>query len=232
MEKAEQFRVTCMIRQRLFENLSDEECAKLDHARQRSEENEEKLKVSMVSHLSTLNDGIIAIFITVMMLEIPYPSSSAEIGTFVWSILVFAASFFIIADFWYDSKGIFQSMSDADHLTVVADFVYLAVMALIPVTTKWIMNVQSRDASICFGIVYFLTVLAQEFLRFSALRRNFVHYRGLIVRLFSIRLARIWMLIAVLLVLSWFVPQFAAIAYIILPVFSFFMPAKKRNKIF
>ena len=51
--------------------LSDESAKKYDHMLEKRAEGEERLKTSMISHLSTLNDGVIAIFITVMMLEIP-----------------------------------------------------------------------------------------------------------------------------------------------------------------
>ena len=56
------------------EKLNEDEIRKLDHIDERYKENAENVRVSMVGHLSALNDGIIAIFITVMMLEIPFPS--------------------------------------------------------------------------------------------------------------------------------------------------------------
>ena len=55
--------------------LSEENARKYQHMLEKREEGKERLKTSMVGHLSTLNDGVIAIFITVMMLEIPFPSS-------------------------------------------------------------------------------------------------------------------------------------------------------------
>jgi uncharacterized membrane protein len=88
----------------------------------------------MIRTLSTLNDGVIAIFITVMMLGIPYPTSEWSYFDFLWSILVFWVSFFIIAGFWYDNKVVFLSMREADHLVVIANFLFLAVLALITCT--------------------------------------------------------------------------------------------------
>ncbi len=209
--------------------MTPEDSAKLEHMRQKSAEYDESLKTSMISHLSTLNDGVIAIFITVMMLEIPYPASAAEYPGFLWTILVFLVSFFIIADFWYENKRIFESMKTTDHLTVVADFVFLALLALIPVTTKWIMNSHNRFPALHFGLVYFMSVLGQEFLRYSVLRKRFADHRGLFIRLISKRLAKMVGILIALLLLGWFYPNLAILLYITLPVVSFFLPARGKR---
>ena len=41
--------------------LSDESARKYDHMLEKRAEGEERLKTSMISHLSTLNDGVIAL---------------------------------------------------------------------------------------------------------------------------------------------------------------------------
>ena len=80
-------------------HMDDESIAKYEHMLEKRAENAEKLKSGMIGHLSALTDGVTAIFITVMMLEIPYPTSEKTYWGFLWSILVFLVSFFIIADF-------------------------------------------------------------------------------------------------------------------------------------
>lgn len=212
---------------RIEKHMSEEAAAKYAHMKEKKAENKENLKKSMVGHLSTLNDGVIAIFITVMMLEIPFPTSREEYYSFAWSILVFFVSFFIIADFWYESKRIFEVMREADHFTVVVNFIYLAVLALIPATTKWILHSVDRYSAINFGIVYFLTMLSQEFLRYAALRKRFVSHKGLFWRLALSRFLTMTAIIAVLLVLSWHFPRPAIFLYVALPVTSFFMPERE-----
>ena len=56
-------------------HMDDESIAKYEHMLEKKAENAEALKSGMIGHLSALTDGVIAIFITVMMLEIPYPPS-------------------------------------------------------------------------------------------------------------------------------------------------------------
>ena len=178
----------------------------------------------MISHLSTLNDGVIAIFITVMMLEIPFPTSERTYWDFVWSVLVFLVSFFIVADFWYDSKQIFEAVKEADHLVIVANFLFLASLALIPVATKWIMHEENRYSTVHFGAIYMLTSILLQFLYYSALRKRFRDNIGLFFIMILSRVGYLLGISALLMLISWFQPHWAVILYIILPVVSFFMP--------
>ena len=168
--------------------LDEKAYAKYEHMQKRQAENEENLKDSMISHLSALNDGVIAIFITVMMLEIPVPTSRAEYTMFAQSILVFLVSFFNIADFWYDNKRIFETIKKADHLVVVANFMFLAALALVPVTTKWILLQRDRYSILNFGIVYLITTLCEQFLFYASLRDRFKNHIKLF---FTIRFIKI-----------------------------------------
>lgn len=205
-------------------HLSEEDSKKYDHMLQKRRENYEKFKITMISHLSTLNDGVIAIFITVMMLEIPYPKLRAEYGTFVWSITVFLVSFFIIADFWYDNKRIFETIREADHMIVVANFLFLASLALIPATTKWIMNQTDKYSEINFGIVYFVTMLMQQLLYYASVRKRFVNHLRLFLTIILARIGALLVVNAGLMILAWFHPRIAMLLYITLPIISFFTP--------
>ena len=204
--------------------LSEENARKYQHMLEKREEGKERLKTSMVGHLSTLNDGVIAIFITVMMLEIPFPSSEKTYREFAGAILIFLVSFFIVADFWYDNKQIFEAVRQADHLVIVANFLFLASLALIPVTTKWIIHQSDRYSAIHFGAVYILTSFFQRLLYFAALRKRFRDTPGLFLLMIFSKTSILLAISALLMLLSWFYPHQAFVLYIILPVVSFFMP--------
>ena len=210
-------------------SLDDESKKKFEHMQKKRAENEENLKTSMIGHLSALNDGVIAIFITVMMLEIPYPTSKDEYFLFAKSILIFLVSFFIIADFWYNNKRIFEMIKEADHMVVVADFMFLAVLAIIPVTTKWIMNQGDMYGAVNFGIVYFLTLLMEQFLRYAALHKIFASHIDLFFKIVIARIGILVIINMVFIVLGYFFPQQAIFLYIVLPVVDFFRPQRLPN---
>ena len=213
----------------VYWHMDDEGIEKFEHMQKKRAENDENLKTSMISHLSALNDGVIAIFITVMMLEIPYPTTKDQYSTFIWSIITFLVSFFIIADFWYDNKRIFESIREADHLVIVADFIFLASLALIPATTKWIMHQADRYAAVNFGIVYFLTLLFQELLYYAALRKRFHNHFKLFFIILISHVGFLLVVNALLMVVAFFYPRWATVLYMVLPVISFFRPEKKEE---
>ena len=205
-------------------HLDEESIEKYEHMLQKREESAESLKSSMINHLSALNDGVIAIFITVMMLEIPYPVDCADYGSFGWSVLVFLVSFFIIADFWYENKKVFEAIREADHLVIVANFLFLASLALIPVDTKWVMNVTNVYAAENFGLNYLISTLLLQFLYYAAVRKRFVNHMKLFFVMMVARVGFLLIVNAVLIVLSYFLPKWGILLYIILPIISFFRP--------
>lgn len=204
--------------------LDDDQREKYDHMQERRSQNNKKLKASMISHLSALNDGVIAIFITVMMLEIPYPKLKSEYGSFIWSVMVFLVSFFIIADFWYENKRIFQTMREADHVVVVANFMFLASLALIPATTKWIMNQTDKYSELSFGTTYLIAMLMQEFLYYATVRKRFRNYLPLFFLIILTQIGGLIIINTGLMVLAWFHPRVAMMLYISMPIISFFLP--------
>ena len=209
--------------------LDDNSKEKYEHMLEKREESEEILKKSMIGHLSALNDGVIAIFITVMMLEIPYPHLQTEVKGFLWSIAVFLVSFFIIAEFWYDNKRIFESIREADHLVVVSNFLFLASLALIPATTKWIMNQNDRYSEISFGLVYFITLIFEQLLYYAAVRKRFKQHNVLFITILVARIGSLISVNAVLMIIAWFFPKPAVFLYLTLPIISFFKPEKKKT---
>jgi uncharacterized membrane protein len=204
--------------------LTPEEREKYAHMRQRRSEQRPTARKQLKDHLSTLNDGVIAIIITVMLLEIPIPAGRSEYGAFAWSIAVFFISFFVVADFWYENKKVFSLVDEAGHGFMILNFLFLAVLGLIPVMTKWIMNSAGGLAAVNYGAVYLLTLLAHFALYFTALRRRFRGHSGLFVKLVAFRLLTVLVpnLALIFLALRW--PRPVVIAYVLLPLLSFLQP--------
>ena len=210
---------------RLFERiLTPAEREKYDHMRQRRDEQRPAARRDLKDHLSTLNDGIIAIIITVMLLEIPYPADRAAYRDFGWAIAAFFVSFFVVADFWYENKKVFALTAEIGHGLMLLNFLFLAVLGLIPVMTKWIMNRADGFAAANYGAVYLLTLLIHCAMYFSALRRRFRDHRGLFFKLIAVRALTVLVpnLALIALGLRW--PRAVVIAYIVLPVLSFLQP--------
>ena len=210
---------------RVFEHfLTPEEREKYGHMQEKRAGQQPALRRELKSHLSTLNDGVIAIIITVMLLEIPYPAAGSQYGAFAWAVAAFFISFFVVADFWYENKKVFAMTQEIGHGFMILSFLFLAVLGLIPVMTKWIMNDAGGFAAANYGAVYLLTQLIHCALYFSALRRRFREHRSLFLKLIAVRVLTVLLPNLVLIVLGLRYPRAVVVAFIVLPVLSFLQP--------
>ncbi len=176
------------------------------------------------AHLENFNDGVIAIFITIMILGIPYPSDTYSIHAFRENIFIFIVSFFMVADFWYELHRTFTTFEEADHWVVVSDFLFLAALALIPIMTKWIMADMNRRAVINFGFVYFVATVLEALVFFVAHRKKLKLYSTVYRGFMLLRIFWGIVLNGVLMVLSFFFTKPAIYMFLILPIVSFFFP--------
>lgn len=182
------------------------------------------------SHLETFNDGILAILITIMVLEIPVPSADVSYRMFIRSILVFIVSFFVVANFWYGLHREFLTFDKADHWVIISDFLFLAVLSLIPVTTKWIISNRSSLAVINYGVVYLISTVLMHVIMFCGHRTHFRAYRAYFVRAMLVNFLVVVVTNAALIIIAIYKPRLAFYLYLALPIISFFAPGPKISE--
>ena len=122
----------------------------------RTEEMQKKRHSYLKQRLEALNDGIIAIIITIMVLEVPLPNGQniASYYNFLGSLSVFLVSFFVVANFWYELGQSLALVDEIDKGIIIFDFVFLATLSLLPILTKWMMHNPSQLAVVNYGIIY------------------------------------------------------------------------------
>ena len=174
-----------------------------------------------------------AIYITIIVLSIPYPESREQYGDFLWSIGTFLISFFIIADFWYENKRIFGAVKKAGHGFIVMNFIFLASLALIPVTTSWILNERGDTfAEINYCVVYLITLMCQNLLQFFAIKHHFKYHYELFLKLIAGRALTMMIVAAALIIMSIYFPYRAVAFYILLPIIDFLIPEEGKRRRF
>ena len=137
--------------------LSPEEQAEWQKLQAHQKKANEQAASKLADHLTTFNDGVIAIIITIVVLEIEAPVADRAYGNFIEQIGIFLISFFVVANFWYEMhKNFSHFIWKASKWTMICDFCFLASLSLIPVMTKWLMDHLSMLAVVNFGIVYFM----------------------------------------------------------------------------
>ena len=188
----------------------------------RVEEMQKKRHSYLKQRLEALNDGIIAIIITIMVLEVPLPS-----GHNIASYYNFLGSFFVVANFWYELGQSLALVDEIDKRIIIFDFVFLATLSLLPILTKWMMHNPSQLAVVNYGIVYMIANLLKTWLAHSQFRKVLGANNNISEMMIKVIVGR-FVLIAVfnllLIVAAYFYPQFTLYAYLALPIIDFFFP--------
>lgn len=175
---------------KLIEEKKKNKVASRDLVRQRLIKLQQKEAEEFKEHLDNLNDGVIAIILTVMVLEVPLPSQTGvSYRNFMGSIFIFLVSFFVVANFWYDLNRMLLVLTRVSKKMIINDFIFLAALSVIPMLTKWMMLQPSSLAVFDYGIAYFIANLMKLIISANAWEEFFNEVEGS-PRMFSVRLGR------------------------------------------
>lgn len=123
--------------------------------------------------LETFIDAILAIIVTILILEFKVPenaySSDAEIKSFIQhlmpSLFSYAISFAIIISLWINHHDLFRNIKSADIRFVLLNFLFIFFLSPIPFTTALAgRNHESPYAVALVATNYFLMNLAFGFI--------------------------------------------------------------------
>ncbi|MGN1382907.1 MAG: TMEM175 family protein [Eubacterium sp.] len=110
------------------------------------------------NRLEAFSDGVLAIIITIMILELKQPVGD-NWGDFLalWpTLLVYMLSYLFIAIYWVNHHVIFSQVRQVNYPILWCNIVWLFVMSFIPFTTEWIGTHPSSFAPVC---LYFADLL-------------------------------------------------------------------------
>jgi uncharacterized membrane protein len=125
--------------------------------------------------LAAFSDGVIAIIITIMVLELKVPHGAD------WPALVgvaphFAAyvlSFVYLAIYWNNHHHLLYTVTRVDGLILWANANLLFWLSLIPVATAWLgENLLAPIPTAVYGVVLLLPAIAYVLLQYAILHRH------------------------------------------------------------
>jgi TMEM175 potassium channel family protein len=177
--------------------------------------------------LEAFTDGVIAIIITIMVLEIKVPSdeSLSALAASVPILLTYALSFANVGIFWNNHHHMLHAAERINGTVLWANLILLFWMSLIPFVIRW-MN-ETHFAAIPtagYGVVLAMSAIAYVWLQRSLIAVNGPHSKlaraigqdlkgtiSLLLYFVAIGLAfvRPWLAIAVyvFIALIWFIPD-------------------------
>ena len=128
------------------------------------------------NRLEAFSDGVIAIAITLLVLEIRVPEAhgAAELWRELWNLwpayLGYLISFLIIGIMWANHHTIFRYIARTDHYLVVINLLLLLCIAFIPFPTallaEYLGHPEERVGGIVYSGAFFVTALVYKLLWF------------------------------------------------------------------
>jgi uncharacterized membrane protein len=134
------------------------------------------------SRLDAFSDGVFAIAITILVLEIKVPDIQLENSTALWqsighqwpSFVAYALSFLVIGVFWSHHSDMFSYIRHRDHTLRLLNVFFLMFISLIPFSAKvlahYMTGVASQPAIAIYVLVFALSAITFHFIWLYARR--------------------------------------------------------------
>ena len=185
------------------------------------------------NRLEAFSDGVIAIIITIMVLDIPMPKSFTFNGikTVLTSFFIYFISFIVVGSQWFKHNYLFSICNKISIKVVWRNSLYLFFLSLMPYFTRLIIEYPKQVVpAIGYDIVFLLLMLSYSFMQHgvieSMLKEQNKHFLNKIKerranQKFQLILIIIFVIfVGLIFYLSLYNPTISIVFFVILPVIS------------
>ena len=128
--------------------------------------------------LAAFSDGVLAIIITIMVLElkVPHGTDWSALGTALPTFLTYVLSFIYVAIYWNNHHHLLHAVSRVNGTILWANMHLLFWLSLLPFATGWIgENHFARLPTALYGIVLLLAAVAYYLLQKAIIKHQGAH---------------------------------------------------------
>ncbi len=113
------------------------------------------------SRTLAFTDGVIAIIITIMVLELKPPQSgqAGEFLKFIYTIFIYILSFIYVGIYWMNHHHLFQTVKKVNGKILLSNLGLLFFLSLIPLATSWISEDFAKYSVMFYGIILLATAI-------------------------------------------------------------------------
>lgn len=187
--------------------------------------------------LDAFSDAIIAIIITIIVLELPIHvvNGTVDYVQLFRSVGIYIVSFCFVANLWYQHAITFEEVDHVTNRDVVMDLMFLMLLSLVPTFTRLMSTDPIRSTVMLYGILYLLITIVFHRLANSVIKNEYQSHEDLHRVYNNIYGSRngglIYIIIVALIILGYFAPRIAMVMYIIIPIRSFLANAREREEL-
>ena len=127
------------------------------------------------ARLTSFTDGVIAIIITIMVLELPVPRAAGMAALQPLSVLfaAYALSFVKVGIYWAQHHNMLQAARRVNGVVLLANLFFLFWLSIVPFVVRWVgEDGITRDTVLAFGIIMLLCAVSYALLRSALLAAN------------------------------------------------------------
>jgi uncharacterized membrane protein len=108
--------------------------------------------VSSPARLEAFSDGVIAVIITIMVLELKVPHQDGPAGLYnvLPTLIVYAISFAFTGIYWINHHNLVHRTEEADELVLYANLFFLFCLSLLPFFTSYVLDKKLDSFSVAF----------------------------------------------------------------------------------
>src|SRR5689334_13140480 len=127
------------------------------------------------NRVNSFTDGVIAVIITIMVLELPVPKAPgmAALKPLTVLFVVYALSFVKVGIYWSQHHNMLAASRRVSGQVLLANLFFLFWLSLVPFVVRWIGETGIvRDTIIAFGVIMLLCALSSGLLFFALVKAN------------------------------------------------------------
>jgi uncharacterized membrane protein len=119
-------------------------------------------KVSSPARLEAFSDGVIAVIITIMVLElkVPHQNGIAGLRAVLPTLCIYAISFAFTGIYWINHHHLVHRTEEADTAILYANLVFLFCLSLLPFFTSYLLEKELDSFSV---IIYAISMVVTGF---------------------------------------------------------------------
>ncbi|MHC5226975.1 TMEM175 family protein [Enterococcus sp. LJL99] len=188
----------------------------------------------MKERVVLFSDAIIAIILTIMVIDLPIEFSSGELDyvLLLRSVAIYFISFCFVADLWFQTAQAFNKVEVVRNKDLVIYLISLFFLSLVPKATGLIIEDTTKETLFIYGLLTLIVVILTQLLLISLTKEAMQEHKidAFFIEVLKKRSIMTIGLRLVLLLLSFFAVTVTLGIYMFLPIFSFLQNVIDREE--